>query len=611
MTDGIFPGLPEGAEGTLPDPVVGEGIWPEKAGRCALVWRLLWADADAEDADKQPDVHPMDGATVRIRASRQIITYRGEHPTTFLLREIICRIEGDHMLSPDGKPWVILAPTDGGGISETGWTYTATVEQYNQVLHQVTFSAPADCTLDLTLVTDTEPSKGDGVAAATAAAASAATSASLVADAANGILEANQTAEEYTRQGLELQKQAKESIAQAGEQVAQAQAAANSASASSTASAASAASAQDSATKAENAATVSQQAATDSAAASQSSADAAAEAAASARTSTSEAAAAQAAADAAAGNIEKSTQLVQQSNQAATDSATSAATANDAAGKAKASADAAEKSASSSAESAQAAQTSSAASQAASEAAQQSAAASAASAASAATDLEVAKNLVANSPVEFKWETVEGAESPQVTGSWRRTGEADWKPIGTLNSGVDGVSVQAAEVTADGNLVLTMSRGDPITAGNVIGPQGVSVKTAEIDGQYHLILTLDDGTRLDAGASRGADGKPAPKLVSGSVDESTGILTLQLDDASSITVEGSLTGPVGPAPVMEAGEMTVTSDGSYGIEVPQTGEGKYAVNLRLPSPAGVSEALVQSMVDKKLADIEILALAGI
>ena len=230
----------------------------------------------------------------------------------------------------------------------------------------------------------------------------------------------------------------------------------------------------------------------------------------------------------------------------------------------------------------------------------------------AATSLSEAKNLIANAPIEFKWETVQGGGgSPQVKGSWRRTGETEWKSVGVINSGVDGNSVTSAAVNPEGHLILSMSRGGTIDAGSAIGPQGVSVINASINDEYHLILELDNGSRIDAGMSRGADGKPAPILVSGHVDQTTGVLTLNLDNGQEIAVTGSLTGPVGPPPVIEAGEFSTTSDGTYSIEVPQTGNGKYAVNLHMPPPPGVSQDLVKSMVDKAISDVELLALAGI
>lgn len=100
MVEGVYTGLPTSAGGNLPDPVVGAGQYPIGAGVCALVWRLLYGDGDAEDLDSLPDVNPINGAIVRIRPSRQYVTWRGEHPITLLLRNVICTVEGDHLVSP-------------------------------------------------------------------------------------------------------------------------------------------------------------------------------------------------------------------------------------------------------------------------------------------------------------------------------------------------------------------------------------------------------------------------------------------------------------------------------------------------------------------------------
>ena len=154
----------------------------------------------------------------------------------------------------------------------------------------------------------------------------------------------------------------------------------------------------------------------------------------------------------------------------------------------------------------------------------------------AANKLSETKNLIATAPIEFQWETVQGGGgTPQVKGSWRRTGETEWKSVGIINSGVDGDGVTSATVNPEGHLILSMSRGGTIDAGSVVGPP----------------------------------------------------------------------------PVIEAGGIGVSSDGTYEIEIPQTGNGKYAVNLRMPPPPGVSQDLVKSIADKVINDLELLALAGL
>lgn len=154
----------------------------------------------------------------------------------------------------------------------------------------------------------------------------------------------------------------------------------------------------------------------------------------------------------------------------------------------------------------------------------------------AANKLSETKNLIATAPIEFQWETVQGGGgTPQVKGSWRRTGETEWKSVGIINSGIDGDGVTSATVNPEGHLILSMSRGGTIDAGSVVGPP----------------------------------------------------------------------------PVIEAGEIGVSPDGTYEIEIPQTGNGKYAMNLRMPPPPGVSQDLVKSIADKVINDLELLALAGL
>ena len=76
----------------------------------------------------------------------------------------------------------------------------------------------------------------------------------------------------------------------------------------------------------------------------------------------------------------------------------------------------------------------------------------------------------------------------------------------------DGVSVTNAEVNAEGHLVVTLSNGNTIDTGYVIGPQGeqgeqgeqgVSVTNVQVNADKHIIVTLSDGSTIDAGAIEG------------------------------------------------------------------------------------------------------------
>lgn len=154
MAVGTVQGLPESAGGTITDPPTNTTSWPVEAGRCAVVWNISWADMDGRDVDSFPDLVGADEAIVRIRPTRPYVTFRGEVPVTFLLRDVVCRIRDGHLAAPDGKPYIIIVPSSGGGVQETGWHYVATVEQGGTILHTVVFDAAAGSTVDLTLLTD-------------------------------------------------------------------------------------------------------------------------------------------------------------------------------------------------------------------------------------------------------------------------------------------------------------------------------------------------------------------------------------------------------------------------------------------------------------------------
>lgn len=154
MAVGTVHGLPVSAGGTVTDPPTNTTSWPVDAGRCAVVWIISWADMDGRDADSFPDLVGADEAIVRIRATRPYVTFRGDVPVTFLLRDVVCRIRDGHLVAPDGKPYIIIVPSSGGGVQETGWHYVATVEQGGTILHSVVFDAAAGSTVDLTLLTD-------------------------------------------------------------------------------------------------------------------------------------------------------------------------------------------------------------------------------------------------------------------------------------------------------------------------------------------------------------------------------------------------------------------------------------------------------------------------
>lgn len=113
-----------------------------------------------------------------------------------------------------------------------------------------------------------------------------------------------------------------------------------------------------------------------------------------------------------------------------------------------------------------------------------SAANSASDAESAATEAEQAKTYIEN--MDMEGETLPAGSSVTVTKTTSPEGnllfvigvpqgiQGDKGDTGeTGATGPQGVSVTSATVNEDGNLVITLSAGDPINAGSVIGPQGI------------------------------------------------------------------------------------------------------------------------------------------
>ncbi len=163
---------------------------------------------------------------------------------------------------------------------------------------------------------------------------------------------------------------------------------------------------------------------------------------------------------------------------------------------------------------------------------------------------------------------------------------------------VSGVS--SATVNGSGQLVLTKQDGSTITAGNVVGPtgatgatgpqgpqgdtgaQGIGVSGAVVNGSGQLVITLTDGSTVNAGSSVGPQGPqgvagptgptgPQGVSVATAVIDGAGNLILTLDDGNSIQA-GQATGPQGPQGVQgPAGRsiadsgVTVDSDGNLQI----------------------------------------------
>lgn len=155
-----------------------------------------------------------------------------------------------------------------------------------------------------------------------------------------------------------------------------------------------------------------------------------------------------------------------------------------------------------------------------------------------------------------------GATSGQVLGwngtSWVATNNTGIKGDtgATGAQGPAGLSVNAASISITGNLLLTLSNGATINAGNVSGISGAAVNPSG-----NLILTKQDGTIINAGyvvgpqgvqgdigavgptGATGAQG-PAGLSVSGAAVNPSGRLLITRSD-NSIIDAGSVIGPKG------------------------------------------------------------------
>lgn len=119
-----------------------------------------------------------------------------------------------------------------------------------------------------------------------------------------------------------------------------------------------------------------------------------------------------------------------------------------------------------------------------------------------------------------------------------------------------GESVQSAAIV-DGHLILTLSNGDELDAGNLGAVSGFS-----IDASQHLIVTYQDGTTNDLGA-----------IFNGNVNIS-GVLTASSISTPSITTSAasvSFSKPIGVT-----GDITASGDASIGGDVVATGSVKGA-----------------------------------
>ncbi|MGN1082889.1 MAG: hypothetical protein ACI4SJ_05020, partial [Candidatus Avispirillum sp.] len=85
-------------------------------------------------------------------------------------------------------------------------------------------------------------------------------------------------------------------------------------------------------------------------------------------------------------------------------------------------------------------------------------------------------------------------------------------------NGQDGVGITAAQINADGQLVITLSDESVINLDKVVGmngSDGISVTGSEINSEGQLVLTFSNGQRSNLGNVIGADGKDGQNGVDG------------------------------------------------------------------------------------------------
>jgi serine protease Do len=175
-------------------------------------------------------------------------------------------------------------------------------------------------------------------------------------------------------------------------------------------------------------------------------------------------------------------------------------------------------------------------------------------------------------------------------------------------AGAAGLSISSAAVNASGHLIVTMSNGQTIDAGSVIGPQGVSTgsngdsfasviaqvepKIVRIDCTVAGGLDSGSGTIIDARGyiltnAHVVSGATAIKvtLKDGTILQATTIAADTVQDMAIIKLTTTRT----DFPVMTLGTM---SDFSVGDEVVAGG---FPLGTQLPGPATFSQGMVSAM----------------
>lgn len=195
----------------------------------------------------------------------------------------------------------------------------------------------------------------------------------------------------------------------------------------------------------------------------------------------------------------------------------------------------------------------------------------------------------------------------------------------------------SAQSAATAEQQATASATSAATAEQQATASAASAKTAETHAgeaarwAAKISSDLDTGlwdVEVDAGHSRlrikpkGTDewyewvtlpkGDKGTGLAAIRVDENDYHLYYRLDDASPEVDAGMVRGAqgeVGPPPVINA--AGIKPGDAWGVTLDEAGPGTYRLGFTAPTPEGVSEEIVRRMVHEQLADVELLAMAGL
>ena len=168
------------------------------------------------------------------------------------------------------------------------------------------------------------------------------------------------------------------------------------------------------------------------------------------------------------------------------------------------------------------------------------------------------------------------------------------------STGSPGVSITGASVTSSGHLILTLSDGKTIDAGNVVGPQGLAgtpglnTTSASINGNGHLVLSLSNGQTIDAGAVAVSQG------TGGSGSAATFANTIPQVEPTIVRVDVTL------ANGMASGSGTIVDNRGYILTNEHVISGSQGIKVTLKDGTALSANLVASDANQDLAIIKLV-----